>query len=73
MKEFKNTTIFSSRLNLVSEEKDQYLAMASLMDVADFIPDIDTEKNIDYCRLLLMLLLLELIKMTTFWTARLPF
>jgi|MDSZ01.3.fsa_nt_gb hypothetical protein len=48
MKEFKNTTIFSSKIKpLVSEEKDQYLAMASLMDVADFIPDIDTEKNID--------------------------
>jgi hypothetical protein len=48
MKEFKDTTIFSSTLKaLVSEEKDKYLAMASLMEVADFIPDIDTEKDVD--------------------------
>ena len=48
MKEFKYTTIFSSTLKaLVSEEKDKYLAMASLMEVADFIPDIDTDKDVD--------------------------
>jgi len=42
------TTIFSSTIKpLVSEEKDKYLAMASLVDVGDFVPDIDTEKNID--------------------------
>ncbi len=48
MKEFKYTTSFSSTLKpLVSEEKDQYLAMASLMEIADFIPDIDTNKDVD--------------------------
>jgi hypothetical protein len=45
---FKYTTSFSSTLKpLISEEKDQYLAMASLMDLADFIPDVNTEKNVD--------------------------
>ena len=44
----KYTTIFSSTIKpLVSEERDKYLAMASLMDVGQFIPDIDTDKNID--------------------------
>jgi hypothetical protein len=48
MKEFKYTTSFSSTLKpLVSEEKDRYLAMASLMEVADFIPDVDTSKDVD--------------------------
>lgn len=48
MKEFKYTTSFSSTLKpLVSEEKDQYLAMASLMEIAEFIPDIDTSKDVD--------------------------
>ena len=48
MKEFKYTTIFSSTLKpLVSEDKDKYLAMASLMEIADFIPDVDTSKDID--------------------------
>lgn len=48
MKEFKYITSFSSTLKpLVSEEKDQYLAMASLMEIADFIPDIDTNKDVD--------------------------
>ena len=47
-KKLKYTTIFSSTIKpLVSEEKDRYLAMASLVDVGDFVPDIDTEKNID--------------------------
>ena len=48
MEELKYTTIFSSTVKpLVSEDKDKYLAMASLLDVGDFIPDVDTEKNID--------------------------
>ena len=48
MKKFKYITSFSSTLKpLVSEEKDQYLAMASLMEVADFIPDVDTKKDVD--------------------------
>ncbi len=42
------TTTFSSILRpLVSEEKDKYLALASLMQVGNFIPDINTEKNVD--------------------------
>ena len=41
-------SIFSSIIRpLVSEEKDQYLALASLVDVGNFIPDIDIEKNVD--------------------------
>ena len=48
MKEFKYKTIFSSTIKpLVSEEKDQYLAMASMLDIGDFIPDVDTKKDID--------------------------
>jgi hypothetical protein len=48
MKEHKYTTIFSSEIKpLVSEEKDKYLAMASLVEVGDFIPQIDTGKNVD--------------------------
>jgi hypothetical protein len=48
MKEFKYTTVFSSTLKpLVSEEKDKYLAMASLMEIADFIPDVDTNRDVD--------------------------
>ena len=44
----KYTTIFSSTVRpLVSEEKDQYLAMASLVDIGDFIPDVNTNENID--------------------------
>ena len=44
----KYTTIFSSSIKpLVSEEKDKYLAMASLLEVADFVPELDTDKNID--------------------------
>ena len=41
MEELKYTTIFSSTIKpLVSEDKDKYLAMASLLDVGDFIPDV---------------------------------
>jgi hypothetical protein len=44
----KYTTIFSSEIKpLVSKEKDKYLAMASLLDVGEFIPDVDTSVNID--------------------------
>tara|TARA_B100000287_G_scaffold259395_1_gene243968 strand:- start:4171 stop:5655 length:1485 start_codon:yes stop_codon:yes gene_type:complete len=48
MKNFKYKTIFSSTIKpLVSEEKDKYLALASLADIGDFIPDVDTEENVD--------------------------
>jgi hypothetical protein len=48
MKEFKYTTIFSSEIKpLVSEDKDKYLAMASLVDVGEFIPDLDIDSNYD--------------------------
>ena len=48
MKDFKYKTSFSSSIKpLVSEEKDEYLALAALSSIGDFIPDIDTEKNID--------------------------
>lgn len=48
MKKHKFTTIFSSEIKpLVSEEKDKYLAMASLVEVGEFVPDIDTRKNVD--------------------------
>jgi len=48
MKDHKYKTIFSSTIKpLVSEEKDKYLALASLADIGDFIPDIDTEENLD--------------------------
>lgn len=44
----KYTTTFSSTLKpLVSEEKDKYLAMASLIDIGQYVPDIDTKANID--------------------------
>ena len=48
MKKFEHTTTFSSVIRpLVSEEKDKYLAMASTLDVTNFIPEIDTSKNFD--------------------------
>jgi len=48
MKEFKYKTIFSSTLKpLVSEEKDKYLALASLREIKDFIPEVDTVENVD--------------------------
>jgi hypothetical protein len=48
MKDFKYITIFSSEIRpLVPEEKDKYLAMASLIDIGEFIPDLDTEMNVD--------------------------
>jgi hypothetical protein len=48
MKDFRFKISFSSLLRpLVSEEKDKYLAMASFLDVANFIPDVDVSKNYD--------------------------
>ena len=48
MKEFQYKTIFSSQIRAaVSEERDKYLALASLINVGDFIPDIDLENNVD--------------------------
>jgi len=48
MKDFKYKTIFSSEIKpLISEERDKYLALASLVDVGSFLPDIDTETNVD--------------------------
>ena len=48
MKEHKYTTTFSSTVKpLISEEKDKYLALASLEKVGDFVPDVDTDKNVD--------------------------
>ena len=45
---FKYKTQFSSPIKpAVSEEKDKYLAMASLQKIKRFLPDIDVEKDID--------------------------
>lgn len=45
---FPYKTSFSCELKpLVSAEKDKYLAMASLIEVGKFIPNIDTKKNYD--------------------------
>ena len=45
---FPYTTTFSSILRpIISEEKDKYLALASLVQLGDFIPNVDTEKNVD--------------------------
>lgn len=47
MRDFKYTTSFSSLVKpLVSEEKDQYLALAAIDRIGEFVPDVD-EKNID--------------------------
>jgi hypothetical protein len=44
----KYTTIFSSEVKpVVSEERDKYLALASSVEVAQFLPEIDAEKNVD--------------------------
>ena len=48
MKDFKYKIAFSSSIKpLVSEEKDEYLALAALQNIGDFVPDIDTDRNID--------------------------
>lgn len=46
---FKYTTTFANlRVKpLVSEEKDKYLSLASINNLRKFLPEIDTEKNID--------------------------
>ena len=44
----KYTTIFSSEIKpIISEEKDKYLALASALEVAKFLPEVDPEKNVD--------------------------
>jgi hypothetical protein len=46
--ETKYTTTFSSELKcIVSEEKDLHLSLASLDSLRAFLPNIDTDKNID--------------------------
>ena len=48
MNEFKYKTSFSSELkSIVSEERDKYLSLASMVNIGDFIPDIDIEHNVD--------------------------
>jgi tetrahydromethanopterin S-methyltransferase subunit A len=44
----KYTTIFSSHIKpLVPEDKDKYLALASMVNLEGFLPKIDTEENYD--------------------------
>ena len=48
IKDFPFRTTYSYVIKpLVSQEKDKYLALASLVDVGHFIPNINTEHNID--------------------------
>ena len=48
MENFEYITSFSSAIKpLISEERDRYLALASLEEVGSFIPDVDTDKNVD--------------------------
>ena len=48
MKNHKYTTTFSAVIKpVVSEEKDKYLALASMVELEKFLPDVDVEKNID--------------------------
>ena len=48
MKTFKYKTTFSSSIRpMVSEEKDKHLALASLVDVGNFLPEVDAENNMD--------------------------
>ena len=47
MKDFEYTSAFSSIVKpLVSEEKDQYLALAAIERIGEFVPNVD-EKNYD--------------------------
>lgn len=47
-KQFKYKTCFSSVIKpIVSEERDKYLAKASLEQLKNFLPQIDIERNID--------------------------
>lgn len=41
------STFSSSIRPLVSEEKDKYLSLASLIDVGNFIPEVNAESNMD--------------------------
>ena len=44
----KYTTVFSSEIKpIVSEERDKYLALASMIEVAKFLPDVDIDKQVD--------------------------
>jgi len=48
MKEFQYKTVFSSQIRAaVSEERDKYLSLASMVNLGDFIPDIDLQENVD--------------------------
>ena len=48
MKNHKYTTIFSSVIKpVVSEDKDKYLALASMVELEKFLPEVDIEKNVD--------------------------
>ena len=48
MKNYKYTTTFSSVIKpVVSEEKDKYLALASMVQLEKFLPEVDVEKNVD--------------------------
>jgi hypothetical protein len=48
MKKHKYTTTFSSVVKpVVSEEKDKYLALASMVELEKFLPQVDVEKNVD--------------------------
>ena len=48
MKNLKYTSIFSSTVRpVVSEEKDKFLSLASMVDLEKFVPEIDTEKEVD--------------------------
>jgi hypothetical protein len=42
-----STTFSSSIRPLVSEEKDKYLSLASLVDVGNFIPEVNADSNMD--------------------------
>ena len=48
-KEFKYNSIFANLQikPLISEEKDKYLSLASIDNLKRFLPEIDTDKNID--------------------------
>ena len=48
LNKMKYSTVFSSEIKpIVSEERDKYLALASAIEVAQFVPEIDTDKQVD--------------------------
>ena len=48
MKDFNYKTTFNSQIKAaISSDRDKYLSLASLVNIADFLPDIDTEANVD--------------------------